>query len=260
MKNFKDLIAKQISREANAPATPTQSPAPVPVAEPERNSGTEMNGHAPAAPVEKPSTPKPLFATAAPKPNPFAATQTVAKTPSTPSKVETVAPNTKTLFGAAKTTGGIPAANPFAKSAASSVAPIAPVAPKPAEINPDKDELAAFEIGGAEEFSHPEQPGEFSKEQVEKIKSLFQMLEDNLNNKDAVANCVRTVISSLQANPNMRSILRPEDLGLMVRGLRTAYGVLSAKKQERKSKRSVDEKEVNEILMGLRDMGLKFGS
>ena len=258
MNKMEMLLKKSQAKEAIAPATPTEAPANEPASEPASESANESTNTAEnterTETAGQKATPKPLFASLAAKPKPAPVVNIQSAT------AQTRETQTATSLFAKP---AAPAKTPFAFAAKKETPPVSPTVSKPAvvpeEIPTDRDELAAFEIGGAEEFSHPEQPDGFSEEQIDKIRGLFDMLGDNLNNKEAVANCVRSVISALQDNPNMRAILRPEDLGLMVRGLRTAYGVLAAKKQTAKAKRSVNEEEVNAFLAGFRDLGIKFG-
>lgn len=115
--------------------------------------------------------------------------------------------------------------------------------------------LENFNFEAGDDFDHPGQPTEYTEEEAERVRSLFQMLAENIDQREAVAEVVYTITSRLQSNPNFKEILRPEDFGLMVRGMRTAYGVLAAKKSETKSKRAPNSENVNDFLMGLKDIG-----
>lgn len=124
--------------------------------------------------------------------------------------------------------------------------------------SPDLDALGNYELEAAKQFSHDEQPEGYTQEEVEHVRNAFKLLEANMDNKEALASCVRTVVSTLQANPNTREILRPEDLGLMVRGLRQSAGILASKKQARATKKNVNEDRVGSFMQGFKDLGISL--
>ena len=105
----------------------------------------------------------------------------------------------------------------------------------------------------AEAFNDPSQPEKIDKPGMEAIREALNILEANITDKDLVAQSVRNVMLSLSTDPNLKDLLAPEDIGIMVRGLRESYGVAIVKKDGRRKKRDdakVTQNEVDDLMKG----------
>jgi hypothetical protein len=103
------------------------------------------------------------------------------------------------------------------------------------------------EVESAKDFQFPDQPGEFSEQDVIEFRRTLAFLKDNLEHKEAVAESVKVIVAQLRAHPTMREILLPEDFGAMVEGVRRSYGHLAAKASEKKSKKAASNQEADEF-------------
>jgi hypothetical protein len=121
--------------------------------------------------------------------------------------------------------------------------------------NGDEEETVVLD---ADEFTHPEQPSEYSEEAVKSIKNSISIIQQNLDNKELVGQAVVNVLALLKQHEFLRGILEPEDLGTMVRGLRVSYGVAVAQKQARAKKTKATNAEVDEAMSMLKGMDFKI--
>lgn len=88
---------------------------------------------------------------------------------------------------------------------------------------------------------------------VESVRDSIDILISSMDQPDMVKAAIINVMQQLKGNPALQEILQPEDLGLMVRGLRTCYGVTIAKKGERKTKKVATNQRVEEVVAQLGD-------
>ena len=91
----------------------------------------------------------------------------------------------------------------------------------------------------------------YTQEEMEQLKGALEMLRDNITDRNTVGQVIRTVMLSLKENPELKEIVKPEDIGLMVQGLRNAAGAQIAKKVERKGKaegKKSFQKQVDDML------------
>ena len=105
-----------------------------------------------------------------------------------------------------------------------------------------------------DKFIHEEQPDKFEQEQVEKIKNALEILKNSLDDPDLVSEAIKNILTHLQEHPFLSDILAPEDLGMMVRGLRKSYGITIAKKKGKAKKKAANQADVDEVASMLSDM------
>jgi hypothetical protein len=125
--------------------------------------------------------------------------------------------------------------------------------PTEAPKNENKEPATVIPIDAAE-YVHESQPIEFSAEQVADIKRSIEMIADNLTDKDMVAQTICYIMQSLQQHPTMVDMLAPEDIGMMVRGLRESYGSTIQVKEVKREKKTTKSKKLDEISGLLGDM------
>lgn len=75
----------------------------------------------------------------------------------------------------------------------------------------------------------------YTEEEVQTIKENLEFIENNLESPEIVGESVKIIMMSMLENPNLEPLLEHKDIGLMVRGLRAAYGVHVAKAETRKA-------------------------
>lgn len=88
----------------------------------------------------------------------------------------------------------------------------------------------------AEDFQFPTQPDTMSPAMEGELLHAFDMLRASIDDPTNVGQATQYIINLLQDRPELKGNLAPDDFGLMVRGLRTGYGVAIAKKSERKER------------------------
>lgn len=115
------------------------------------------------------------------------------------------------------------------------------------------DEKAAA-LEAPEEFAHSSMPDNFNPQEMEELQGILSLLRENLDDKNIVGNAVHNLMHKLREDPKFEKMMLPEDFGLMVRGLRGAYGVTVATKSANKSKRSKSTESVDDVLNALDGM------
>lgn len=153
--------------------------------------------------------------------------------------------------------------NPFAKSAASATSgPTSPapgtaavpeVASSPPVQNATSGPTASAEKQvSAEEFTHESQPVEYTQEQMDNLQLALVNLQNSFGGKkEQIGDAIRMVGVQLAEHPALCGIMRPEDWGLFVSGLREGYGVAIAKRGERRGKakeRTEAEQKASDII------------
>lgn len=120
---------------------------------------------------------------------------------------------------------------------------------------PSLDSIGEMNI---DDFTFKEQPEKYSEDAVEQLNGAIQILHESIDNKQMVGQAISIIMKTLQEHPflkdNMRA--RPEDLGLMVEGLRKSYGTVVQRKQGNKKKRVENDKKVMETVEALKGLDL----
>lgn len=110
------------------------------------------------------------------------------------------------------------------------------------------------ELEAPAEFAHAAQVEKFDSSSVETLRASLEVLQNNINDKEIVGDAVYNLMINLQKDEKFRDQLSDADLGLMVAGMRAAYGVTVQRKQNNKKKRtsaSTQAAEVASMLDGL---------
>jgi len=110
----------------------------------------------------------------------------------------------------------------------------------------------------SKEFQYDSQKEKYSSEEVKEIQAALETLKNSIDQPEIVGQALRSIMHDMQTNPNLVDLLAPEDIGLMVRGLRESYGVAIAKKQQYKSKRKRTEEEVDNTIDELKGLGIEL--
>ncbi len=126
------------------------------------------------------------------------------------------------------------------------------------EVNsgtPSKDNATASPAAiSADEFNAEEQPEQFSEKEIEDFKNALEVLSNNIDNKEVVGQATASLLQLIQNNENVRQMLQPEDIRLMVRGLRESYGTAIVKKETKQTKKVVSEKNVDGLMKDMSDL------
>lgn len=93
---------------------------------------------------------------------------------------------------------------------------------------------------------------------IEELKRNLAYLANNIENKDLVADVVRTIAVQIKNYPELFPHMTRGDVNLMVRGLRMAYQIAAMKKQEKKSSVKKNDAAVMEISQMMKDAGIDF--
>lgn len=101
----------------------------------------------------------------------------------------------------------------------------------------------------AKQFQHEKQPDKFTDEAAKQLHDAFQMIRDALLAEEPgmIGQAIPYIYQTLRENPHLKDILLPEDVGLMVRAIRTQYGNVVTQKQEKKTKRATKASEKIEV-------------
>lgn len=93
---------------------------------------------------------------------------------------------------------------------------------------------------------------------IEELKRNLAYLANNIENKDLVADVIRTIAVQIKNYPELFPHMTRGDVNLMVRGLRMAYQTAAMKKQEKKSSVKKNDAAVMEISQMMKDAGIDF--
>jgi len=124
------------------------------------------------------------------------------------------------------------------------------VDPTEHKSTPDFSEDAA-----SKEFQSPDQPDNFDENEVTILKEKLEILVENMPNKELVQGALKTILLHLERHPFLYDILKKEDCGLMVRALRTSYGVTVTVKRQKKEKKGRTQKDVKDVMDELSELG-----
>jgi len=106
----------------------------------------------------------------------------------------------------------------------------------------------------AEAFTHPEQPDKYTPEEAEKFSNMLEILRNQFDHKELVAEAMKSILNDLAGNENLRGMLLPTDMGLMVRHLRENYGVMIQKAGTRTERATKVNQLASEIADDLGDL------
>lgn len=118
------------------------------------------------------------------------------------------------------------------------------------EQNPPATSAASLASQNNEQnqhFNHPTQPDKMPESAEEDLRANLKMLQENFSDRQLVGQAIPHIMQTLQANPNLREILMPEDCQTMVRALRECYGTAVREKQASSQKRERKKAENSEI-------------
>lgn len=135
---------------------------------------------------------------------------------------------------------------------------------QPAKPTQATQEVAAESVEGKgatnlSQYQHPDQPETATEEITATFKANLLLLQEAFGkDKEAVAYNVRNCMEYLQNHPELKEILRPDDVQQMVRGLRTSYSGISTAKRNKQSKAKKSNVAVDEVvdLLGEFDLTL----
>jgi hypothetical protein len=83
----------------------------------------------------------------------------------------------------------------------------------------------------------------------------LKVLEESIGSGFAVDN-ITIILKFLDEHSFLKDILKPEEIGIMVRGLRSSYGTALANASVRRGKKKVVAKEVDDVMDILTDIGI----
>lgn len=86
---------------------------------------------------------------------------------------------------------------------------------------------------------------------------FFTLMHELVNNfpRQEINKQMVTIMQHLADHPQLKAILKPEDIGHMVKALRESYGVAFTNKQQAKAKTSERKRKDNEVLDELAGLG-----
>lgn len=122
---------------------------------------------------------------------------------------------------------------------------------------PTSDVLTSGDLDAPEEFSHESQPDKLTEQEIKEFRETIEVLENNLDHKDLIGNAITNILKKLKAREQYRTLLLPEDCGLMVKALRESYGVAITIKKTKTASRGKKQQEVDNIVDDLLD-GMKI--
>lgn len=91
---------------------------------------------------------------------------------------------------------------------------------------------------------------------LEELRNNLNYLANSIEQKELVAQIVRTIAVQLQNAPELCPQMSHADVNLMVRGLRRGYSIAARKKQEIKETKATKTKDTSELAQAFRDAGL----
>lgn len=92
--------------------------------------------------------------------------------------------------------------------------------------------------------------------EVERLRNNLTYLANNIEQKELVAQVVRTIAVQLKNNPEITPFMSNGDVDLVVRGLRAAYKTAARKKTEIKEKKTEKTRGMDELEAAFKDVGL----
>lgn len=144
--------------------------------------------------------------------------------PVTPGKVKFVIGAPKAPSPAPVAPSATVAANPVLQTGLATATVVAAAPIKQAATVADilNVEIHTFERGSEK----------YSKEEVESLQGALNLLVENIKDPKMVGQSIKNVMYSLAENPELKTIMKPENIGWMVRGLRESYGMHLAKRSD----------------------------
>ncbi|MCK5506774.1 MAG: hypothetical protein KAJ10_16535 [Thermodesulfovibrionia bacterium] len=108
----------------------------------------------------------------------------------------------------------------------------------------DQGNIAVEDIG---KFQFSTQPEQASANATEQFRLHLNAMTAALND-DSLPDNIRRTMDFLDANPQMKDILMPDDVQEIVRACRKSYGGAVKKKVKRRTKKSETERQANEMV------------
>ena len=188
-------------------------------------------------------------ATVVPPPPPPVAQKAIS--PFAALKKSTAASATSTVKPAlAQTQKAIPEKDTVLKTDAVTILENDPIVGVNAE---DEEADSVPEVVTAEEFNNPQQPDKMASAAVRELQTNMQLLLDSMDMPEQLGQQLYNLMQHIQTHPFLVGNLAPQDVGMMVLGLRMTYGVVIQKKVQKKEKRTaraLTASEINEALEG----------
>lgn len=133
-------------------------------------------------------------------------------------------------------------------------------APDPTPLSNGQDNssspsLTDIELTG---INHDSQPEKFNEKTVAQFKAAVKTVHEHVDDKGLIGDAIKNVLSMLEEHDFLKKIVQPQDIGMMVRGLRENYGVVIQKKQTRTTKRRAGAEEVEKIMADLSDIEIEI--
>lgn len=93
---------------------------------------------------------------------------------------------------------------------------------------------------------------------VDKLKDSLVYLANNIEQKEIVAQVVRSICVQIKNNPSITPFMKKSDVDLIVRGVRMAYQVAARKKSEKSEGKTVKDKVTSELADAFKAAGLNL--
>lgn len=154
-------------------------------------------------------------------------------------------------------------ANPFSGLAASlskNKQEVAVSKPAPASMPAAVTAAKPAQVVDAETYKHSTQLDAVQEQELASLQGAIDLLRDHMDVPDLVGDSIRNVMTLIQARPYLAELMRPEDMGALVRGLRESYGVVIQKKQENRSKRAKSVQKADEFEKLMLESGGDLGN
>lgn len=141
--------------------------------------------------------------------------------------------------------------------AASSIPPAAESSGEGEGVIPNEQESAPEELApiSADDLQHPEQPAKLSQKEVGSIEENLEILRSSIKQPDLALSAVSHLARVLRDTPQYMELLHDEDVGLMVKALRTHRANIVTEKQDNKEKKKTSNKKIDQTVNELAEMG-----
>lgn len=97
------------------------------------------------------------------------------------------------------------------------------------------------------EFNHSQMTDMMMPVDQETFRAAVSILHGVFDNPEIVMNATKNILRSLRDNPQFNTFLVPEDIGMMVRALRSSYGLVASSKTVAKDKRKSKQSSIDDV-------------
>lgn len=97
------------------------------------------------------------------------------------------------------------------------------------------------------EFNHSQMTDMMMPVDQETFRAAVGILHGVFDNPEIVMNATKNILRSLRDNPQFNTFLVPEDIGMMVRALRSSYGLVASSKTVAKDKRKSKQSSIDDV-------------